>query len=127
MIARLLVAMVLIAVVAGCSGDAETAPGHTSDDLRYAVQAYSDSYLTGDIAAYELLSARCQERFTIAQFHGLLAAAESAYGVSLPLRTFAADVSGDLARATYTYDVAAIDQQAEPWTREGGQWKQDDC
>ena len=28
---------------------------------------------------------------------------------------------------TYTYDVVAINQTAEPWVREGGSWREDDC
>jgi hypothetical protein len=45
----------------------------------------------------------------------------------LPVRSFVAEVSGDLARVTYTYDLKAINQDAEPWVREDGKWKEDDC
>lgn len=36
-------------------------------------------------------------------------------------------LTGKLARATYTYSISAIDQESEPWVREGREWKQDDC
>ncbi|SNY69354.1 hypothetical protein [Paractinoplanes atraurantiacus] len=49
------------------------------------------------------------------------------YGSALPMETYSAKVTGDLARVTYTYSVKAINQESEPWTREGGDWHQDDC
>jgi hypothetical protein len=45
----------------------------------------------------------------------------------LPIVSYDAQVSGDHARVTYTYDVAALNQDAEPWVREEGFWKTDDC
>jgi len=38
-----------------------------------------------------------------------------------------ADIAGDMARVTYTFDLAAINQDSEPWVRESGVWRQDDC
>lgn len=107
-------------------------PSETADasaDLRAAAQAYSNAYLTGDDkAAYSLLSKRCQERTTAADFAEIVAGAADLYGKAIPFTTFKADVSGDMARVTYTYkDVPAIDQEAEPWVREGGKWHEDDC
>ncbi|TYB39699.1 hypothetical protein FXF50_04790 [Micromonospora sp. AP08] len=49
------------------------------------------------------------------------------YGKAMPIKTFQAQISGDLARVTYTYDVPALNQNKEPWVREDGTWKQDDC
>ena len=90
--------------------------------------AYSDAFLTGDAtAAYELLSARCQARTSHTEFAGIVEAAKAQYGHALPLRSFKAQVSSDLARVTYTYDVAEINQDAEPWVREDGAWHEDDC
>jgi hypothetical protein len=37
------------------------------------------------------------------------------------------NLSGDLARVTYTYSAPGIDQKKEPWLREGGKWLEDDC
>ena len=36
-------------------------------------------------------------------------------------------ISGDLARVTYAYDVVEINQDSETWVREGGHWHEDDC
>ena len=98
------------------------------DDLKAAVQAYSDAFLTGDSkTAYGLLSKRCRNRTTLNEFSVIVAAAKATYGSALPLETFSASVSGDLARATYTYSIKAINQDTEPWVRENGSWHEDDC
>lgn len=126
-IGLLVVGLLCLALLA-CSGDDEAvASTQSTDELRDAVQAYSDAYLTGDMAAYEMLTERCRDRLSQEQFRTLVAMAKSMYGSALPVRSFDAEVSGDLARVTYTYDVSAINQNAEPWTREGGVWKEDDC
>lgn len=99
-----------------------------SEGLRRAVTAYSDAFLTGKSdAAYTLFSDRCKQRTDRAEFAGIVAQAKDLYGSKLPLRSFKADISGDLARVTYTYDISAINQDSEPWVREDGEWKQDDC
>jgi hypothetical protein len=96
--------------------------------LHAAVQSYSDAYLTGHgKAAYALLSARCQTRYTAKEFGELVNQAGKMYGSALPMKSFDAEVSGSLARVTYTYDVEAINQDAEPWVNEGGKWHEDDC
>jgi hypothetical protein len=103
-------------------------PDSTTDDLKLAVKAYSDAFLTGDAkTAYDLLSERCRKRMPEAEFTGIVDAAEKMYGSALPLQTYSAKVSGDLARVTYTYSVKAINQESEPWAREDGAWHQDDC
>jgi len=43
------------------------------------------------------------------------------------IETYSEHVADDLARVTYTYRLAKLDQTREPWVREAGQWKQDDC
>lgn len=104
----------------------ESATPSDEDELKDAVTSYSDAFLTGDIAAYDLLSKRCRDRMSRNYFLGILVAAEDTYGSALPIKTFVADVQGKLARATYTYDLEAINQDAEPWVNESG-WKNDDC
>ncbi|WP_431878295.1 hypothetical protein [Micromonospora marina] len=97
-------------------------------ELGQAVVAYSDAFLDGKpTVGYELFSARCKERVTLSEFTGMLTAAKQMYGKAMPLKTFEAQISGDLARVTYTYDVPALNQNKEPWVREDGKWKQDDC
>jgi len=96
--------------------------------LKSAVKAYSDAFLTGDATtAYKLLSERCRKRTSLSEFTGIVAGAEQVYGSALPLETYSAKVSDDLARVTYTYSIKAINQEAEPWVREDGNWHQDDC
>ncbi|SDT74256.1 nuclear transport factor 2 family protein [Actinoplanes derwentensis] len=148
----------ICALVAGCGGQTDAADGTRSaaagetsvpaagtaassdtasptavavdaqNELKAAVQAYSDAFLTGDPkAAYELLSQRCRKRHSLAEFTSIVSAAEQMYGSALPIETFSAQVSGDLARVTYTYSVKAINQDSEPWAREQESWRQDDC
>lgn len=95
--------------------------------LRVAVEDYSEAYLGGDAeAAYALLSARCQDRLSRDEFAVMVAAARETYGPT-PIRSLEVEVDGDMAQATYTYPVAALDQTAEPWVYEQLGWKQDDC
>lgn len=96
--------------------------------LRTAVEVYSNSYLTGrPLASYHLLSFRCRARLPISQWTRLVTAAKKEYGSELPIKTFRARVHGDLARATYTFDVRALDQKSQPWVKENGTWHKDDC
>lgn len=96
--------------------------------LRQAVVAYSDAFLDAKpTAGYELFSARCKERAALSEVTGMLTAAKQMYGKAVPIKSFEAQISGDLARVTYTYDVPALNQNKEPWVREDGKWKQDDC
>jgi hypothetical protein len=98
------------------------------DELRVAVQGYSDGFLGGNpTAAYQYFSARCKEKVSLSYFTGIVTAAKVTYGSVLPMASYDAQVSGDLARVTYTYDVVALNQDAEPWVREEGLWKTDDC
>jgi len=92
-----------------------------------AVQAYSDGFLTGDVDTYDMFSKRCKDRTNKNEFIGMLAAANDTYGSVLQFEAFKAKISGDLARVTYTYAVSAINQDSEPWVRESGAWRQDDC
>ncbi|MDP9432169.1 MAG: hypothetical protein M3P91_05535 [Actinomycetota bacterium] len=100
----------------------------TDDGLRTAVRNYSDAFLSGDpVTAYAAFSERCKQNISLSYFTGIVAAAKATYGSALPIRTYEAETSGDFARVTYTYDVPALNQTREPWSREKGQWRQDDC
>ena len=107
-----------------------TNTANTSDEaaLRTAVQAYSDAFLTGNgKQAYLLLSTRCQERNSLAEFTAMTAQAKALYGDPLPMKSYEAQISGDMARVTYTYAISGINQTREPWVRESGNWHEDDC
>jgi hypothetical protein len=97
-------------------------------ELKAAVQAYSDAYLTGDASGgYALLSARCQKRVSKAEFIALVGQAKQQFGEALPFKSFDAEINGPQARITYTYSVASINQDQEPWALEDGSWREDDC
>jgi ABC-type phosphate/phosphonate transport system substrate-binding protein len=101
---------------------------NTQKDLRKAVEAYSDAYLTGDATtAYAILSERCRNKITEVEFTELVTAAKQLYGTPLRFKTYSATATGDSAKVSYTYPVKAIDQTKEPWVREAGYWRQDDC
>lgn len=96
--------------------------------LRSAVQAYSDAYLSGDgKQAYNLLSNRCRLRHTLGEFSYLVSQAKLLYGNPIPLKTFKAHISDDMARVTYTYSISGINQTDQPWIRESSGWHDDNC
>ncbi|WP_222598334.1 hypothetical protein [Lentzea tibetensis] len=96
-------------------------------ELEAAVRAYSAAYLGGKGEAYDLLSQRCRERMTRAAFLQLVAAASEQYGPQEIASLKIDQVSGDLGRVTYTYAKPELDQRGEPWVRETGMWRVDDC
>lgn len=96
--------------------------------LRTAVQLYSDAFLTGNAeVSYALLSLRCRNRVTEEQWDQLLAMAAQKYGQALPVESYEALISGDTARVSYGFSDSSIDQTREPWVREDGRWREDDC
>lgn len=97
-------------------------------NLKKSVQGYSDAFLAGKAdPAYRLLSARCQKKWTSSQFGALVTTAGNTYGAALPLESFSAKISGDIALVSYTYILPALNQEREPWLLESGGWKNDDC
>ncbi|WP_067441358.1 hypothetical protein [Nocardioides jensenii] len=97
-------------------------------ELRGALQSYSDAFLSGDgQAAYDLFSERCKNRADHGQFIAMVDLAKQQYGESLACASYSEGASGDLARVSCTHADSSIDQDSEPWTREDGQWHQDDC
>ena len=53
--------------------------------------------------------------------------AVQAFGDALPFKSYDAELNGNQARVTYTYTVASINQEQEPWVLEDGAWREDDC
>lgn len=106
----------------GCSSG-----GSDDGSLKDAVRGYSAAFLRGDAAAtVEMLSERCRDRIG-AQLPSVVAAAAQAYGNAKITSLSVDEQSGNLARVTYRYDRAELDQEGEPWVKQGGRWKQDDC
>jgi len=133
---RLVAVVVSTALVSACAGGSKNAAptaGNKVDRsraaaLETAVRAYSTVVLDGESAkAYTLLSKRCRERMTEAAFEKIATGGAALYGTARLKTLRITQLSGDLARVTYTYDKAAINQTAEPWVYEGGTWREDDC
>ena len=99
-----------------------------NQQLKDAVQAYSNDYLGGNGAgAFALLSSRCQLTIGLQQETSLASAAKTVYGV-LPIISFTVDSnSGREATVSYTYSVTTLDQRQQPWVLEGGSWKYNHC
>lgn len=131
-------ASAVVLAAAGCSSgssshnDATAAPTTAStsadDALTAAVRAYSAAYFKPDPAAgYALLSARCQTRVSAAAYGTEVEGAVATYGHQQVQDVTVDQLSGDLARVSYTYTVPALDQSGQPWAREGGAWRYDAC
>lgn len=109
-----------------------SSPATAGDDdqaaLAAAVRSYSSAFLSGKgQTAYALLSKRCRERVTAAEFGAIAEQARSTYG-DLPITSLTVDaLAGGMARVTYSYAVPALKQTGEPWVLEGESWHQDDC
>jgi hypothetical protein len=103
-------------------------PSAPLDDLETAVRAYSDAFLSGDAdTAWDLLSSRCRDRLARAEFNGIVGGGADLYGSASMTDLTVDELSGSLARVTYTYDDPAINQNHEPWVFEDGAWHNDDC
>lgn len=101
--------------------------GNGSGGLEQAVRDYSAAFLGGDAAgAVGMLSDRCRERIG-AELPAVVFAAAQTYGNARITSLSVDEQSGNLARVTYRYDRPELDQEGEPWVRQGGKWKQDDC
>lgn len=131
--------------LAGCSTTADNPPATAAskpgasaatdkpaDDgraaLEAAVRAYSKAYFGQDIdGAYGALSKRCAAKVSRPMYAGAIKATVGTLGKH-EIKTLTVDqISGDLARVTYTYDVPKLSQSGQPWAREGGAWKYDAC
>jgi hypothetical protein len=108
--------------------DAEPGPSERDDPaLRAAVLAYSESYLSGGAdVVYNLMSRRCQQQVTLAEVTDGVALAQRMYDEQ-PVRSLTAFIEDDEARVTYSYATSDLNQTREPWTRESGEWRNDDC
>jgi hypothetical protein len=99
----------------------------SSAELEAAVRAYSAAFLSGNSEAYELLSKRCKERMPRAEFLQVITAASQLYGPQDIVSLEVDQIAGDLGRVTSTYVKSELNQRSEPWVRENGAWRVDDC
>jgi hypothetical protein len=113
---------------------AESAASSEADDedaaLEERVLAYTDAYFAPDAdTAYGMLSQRCQDQIDADAYAAQLDQAAADYG-QLAVETLTVDdLSGDMARVTYTVGLPMLDEQLveQPWVRDGGQWRYDAC
>lgn len=95
--------------------------------LEKSVRAYTKALFGNDPEGYDLVSTRCQEEMTAAEFAGLSKQAHHDYG-QLEIKNLSVDqISGDLARVSYGVGVPQFERKAQPWTREKGTWRWDAC
>jgi hypothetical protein len=102
-------------------------PADPAEGLEDAVETYSNDFLSGrGVAAYDQLTQKCKDSVAKSEFISISTEANDTYG-NLPIKSYEADVEGTVAKVTYTYDNAEIDQTDEQWIKEDGVWKNDDC
>ncbi|MDT0571475.1 hypothetical protein RM704_29120 [Streptomyces sp. DSM 3412] len=102
--------------------------------LEAAVRAYTAAYFANEPdTTFGMLSTRCRKHITRAGMAVLTERAEQterAIGDSEPkdVKRFEVDeISDDSARVSYGVGLPKFDQKQEPWIREAGAWRYDDC
>ncbi|MFE2909977.1 hypothetical protein ACFXGC_36775 [Streptomyces olivaceus] len=107
-------------LLAGCGGDSE-------DSKAAETPPAEEQQGTDEDTAYELLSTRCKDEISSTEFVGMADLAHQSYGART-IETVSIDqLSGDLARVSYTVGVPDLDREAQPWSREDGTWRWDAC
>ncbi|MFF7274895.1 hypothetical protein [Streptomyces griseorubiginosus] len=98
-------------------------------DLARVAETYTDLYFAGvGKSAYAFLSKRCQAKADPAVYSAIIEQAAKDYGPDHPATDIHATVSGDMGRVSYKVKgLPKFDQQGQPWTLEGGDWKYDAC
>lgn len=133
----------VLVVLAGCSSKEQQVATHitqrvpttaalagtndSSAELEAAVRAYSAAFLSGRSEAYEQLSQRCKQRMPRTGFLQVITAASQLYGPQDIVSLKVDQIAGDLGRVTSTYAKSELNQRGEPWVREDGIWRVDDC
>lgn len=106
-------------------------PAATPDDtaeLAAAVKAYTADYFKGDATTtYATLSKRCQGKISADAYAGVVEQANADYGPQTVKTVTVDQLSGDLARVSYTVSVPKFDEDGQAWLREDGVWKYDAC
>jgi hypothetical protein len=79
-------------------------------------------------AAYAMMSARCRDQYTLDEYRVTTEELATNFGQLAAEDIVIDDLSGDLARASYTVGgLPAFEREAQPWVREEGQWRYDGC
>jgi hypothetical protein len=98
-------------------------------DLERVASTYTNLYFAGEgKGAYVFLSKRCKTKADPAVYQATVEQAAKDYGPDHPATDVHATVSGDMGRVSYKVKgLPKFDQNGQPWTREGGDWKYDAC
>ncbi|MGW2834422.1 hypothetical protein [Streptomyces sp. NPDC001286] len=98
-------------------------------DLERVADTYVDLYFGGDgKGAYAFLSKRCRAKADPAVYAATVDKAAKGYGPDHPATDVHATVSGGKGRVSYKVQgLPKFDQEGQPWTLEGGDWKYDAC
>ena len=98
-------------------------------ELERVADTYVNLYFGGvGEGAYAFLSKRCRAKEDPATYAATAEQAAKDYGPDHPATDVHATVSGDMGRVSYKVKgLPKFDQQGQPWTVEGGDWKYDAC
>ncbi|ALX05014.1 hypothetical protein [Aeromicrobium erythreum] len=108
-------------------GPAESASGAQGEALEQAVVRYVDAFHGGRADdAYASLSARCRQELPFAEFQRMTRQATELDGDD-PLRDVEVTADGARGSVSYELDVESLSQRDQPWVREDGTWRNDDC
>ncbi len=122
---RIAAAVVGMLLLAGCGGeDPERA------DLESSVSDYSEAFFAGEgLGAYDLISERCRAEIAQDEYVAKVVTFAGLLGDSRPeMTSFTVDsLEGESATVSYSYDRGDYDQTAQPWVREEGGWRYDNC
>ena len=124
------IAAVLLALTA-CSGGSGGSDGTAAGDKAALEKAYRDyiaAFLDGDgETAYALLSQRCQDKETLAEFTDIAQSAATIYG-QVDYTIDSVTVNGDHGTVDATYAVEALNSSGgSTWLLEDGEWRSDKC
>lgn len=93
-----------------------------ADSVKKTVRAYSDAFLGGHAKeAWLMRTPAAQAGGSYAEFAVAVAVAKEIYG-DAEMTSLEVTVTGDTASATYTYDIAEINQIDQVWIKQGGEW-----
>lgn len=105
-----------------------TAPISDAKALETAVRRYAETSFSGDVqGAYALLSDRCRETVSLAEFRRETADSMRMYRGTKVISYTEESREGSRAKISVSLTRPEIDQDFEPWVRDTGGWHTDDC
>lgn len=115
-----------VVVGAGACGDADVDRAAEAAGLYETVTVYSAAFADGDgDTAVELLAERCADATGLIRTAVQVTAEQ--YDELAPIE-FGAEVEGNEARVSYTFDNApGLAREGERWVLEDGRWRFADC